>query len=428
MTLALDPQGYPCDGGRPLDLPPKERAVLALLIEKRPQVVSKQAFADAAWGGRAMSDESLARCISRLRRALPQHTIEALYGTGYRLAGEAAPNARLASAMQAPPQVVDAYLHARRLAHQRTPVASERAIALLRTLIRQHPGYASAHVALAEALAGAASWGLPSEAGFIEEAFAQLAEAERIDAACPGLVSARAYLFDFAWRFDEAEAAYDAAARVQGADPDTAFLRGFHALLIGDPACAVERLQRALVLQPHSALVRITLARALSHLGEHADALHEARVTCDEHPDSLIALTFRWGLQAWYHRGDEAAVQALRPLARHHDAAPVTLSTLGYALAAADHHDEARTLIESCLIGAAHSPSIGALHAAALALLGERERAVALVQQAAEARSALLPMVLRDPALVPLLAHPAVRAVAARVFVGRCVRGLAPTA
>lgn len=87
MMLGPVAQGFPLWQGGLLDLPPKERAVLALLIRRAPEVVSKQAFADEAWQGRPMSDESLARCISRVRRVLPGVPIESVYGAGYRLQG-----------------------------------------------------------------------------------------------------------------------------------------------------------------------------------------------------------------------------------------------------------------------------------------------------------------------------------------------------
>src|SRR3989442_7721742 len=87
MMLALDPQGFPLWQGELLDLPPKERAVLSLLIRQRPQVVSKQAFADAAWSGRPMSDERLARCVNRLPRVLPGVEIAAAYRASYCITG-----------------------------------------------------------------------------------------------------------------------------------------------------------------------------------------------------------------------------------------------------------------------------------------------------------------------------------------------------
>lgn len=281
MMLSLDPQGFPLWQGTLLDLPPKERAVLALLIRASPGVVSKQAFADAAWAGRPMSDESLARCISRLRRTLPEVDIESIYGAGYRLAvAPQAGHARLLAAAQAAPQAVDTHLHARGLAQRRTPAAMRRAQALLRSLLAAHPRYASARVTLAETLAAAATWGLLPSSGFVDEGLAQLDEAHRIDPQTPGIATCRAWLLDLAWRFDEAEQAYAQALTATPADADTLFLHGWHRLVLDDTEAAIERFGQAIAQQPHAPLLRAMLARALAHAGRWEEALNDACMDC----------------------------------------------------------------------------------------------------------------------------------------------------
>ncbi len=276
MMLSLDPQGFPSWQGAPLDLPPKERAVLALLMRERPGVVSKQAFADEAWLGTPMSDESLARCISRLRRALPDMKIESVYGAGYRLATDAqTAHARLLAAANAAPQAVETHLHARALAQRRTPAAIQRALSLLRSLLSAHPHYASARVTLAETLAAAASWGLMPGGAFADEGLAQLDEARRIDPHTPGVASCRAWLLGLAWRFDEAEEEYRQALAATPLDADVLFLHGWHRLVLGDCEAAAERFRQAIVLQPHAPLLRAMLARAMAHAGRCDAALDE---------------------------------------------------------------------------------------------------------------------------------------------------------
>src|SRR5262249_19780875 len=148
--------------------------------------------------------------------------------TGYRLDAEtpsAAPaHARLAGAAAATQATVDAYLHARQLAQQRTPAAIARAIALLRELIAREPTYTPAGVALAEALPAAVRWGQMPTDPAVEEGLRVLAEAQRLDPATPGLAGARGNLLDAAWRFDEAEQAHAEALERGSADPDTLLL------------------------------------------------------------------------------------------------------------------------------------------------------------------------------------------------------------
>lgn len=411
--LVLDDQGFPVLDGKLLDLQPKERAVLALLVRRAPQVVSKQAFADEAWAPVPMSDESLARCISRLRRELPELRIESVYGTGYRLAANLPRHSRLLSAAQAPPAVAEAYLHARNLAQQRTPVALGKAIGVLRRLVDDQPHYASARVALAEALAGAASWGLAS--GSVGEGLAQLAAAERSDPDCPGLAAARAWLLDLAWRFGEAELAHMDALLVASDDPDTLLLYGRHLMITGEHTMAVEQLRAALRLQPYSPLIRATLARALASAGDFDGALAEIDAACREHPDSLIAASYRIGLRALRDPRPALVAEAER-LAERVDAPPFTLAVLSYTLARCGHCDEARELVAACGACSASTACSAVLHAPALAESGDADAAAAFVVAAHQEHCALLPLVLRDPGNAALLAHPAVAPVFAAVF------------
>jgi tetratricopeptide (TPR) repeat protein len=53
-SLVLDPQGFPRLDQQPLSLPPKERAVLALLLDRPGAVVHKEDFAARAWAGQAV--------------------------------------------------------------------------------------------------------------------------------------------------------------------------------------------------------------------------------------------------------------------------------------------------------------------------------------------------------------------------------------
>jgi DNA-binding winged helix-turn-helix (wHTH) protein/Flp pilus assembly protein TadD len=408
MMLGLDPQGFPSWQGAPLHLPPKERTVLALLIRCRPAVVDKQAFADEAWAGRPMSDESLARCISRLRRALPEVRIESVYGAGYRLAA-AAPSghARLLVAAQAAPQVVETHLHARALAQRRTPHAMQSALALLRSLVAAHPGYASARVTLAETLAAAASWGLLPGRSFAVEGLAQLDEAQRIDAQTPAIDTCRAWLFDLAWRFDAAEQGYRQALAAASGDADALFLHGWHQLALGDPDGAIERFGQAAALQPFSPLLRAIRARALVHAGRPEAALHELQATCRDHPDAVVAAIFRVGLLAYLHP-QGSLVDEARQLAEQRDTPPYALSVLSYVLARCGQDAQALALIDACLACSASSACSAALHAAACLALGDAERAARLLVEAVEAHCAVVPMVLRDPALAALRGHPRV--------------------
>ncbi|MBT9488437.1 MAG: winged helix-turn-helix domain-containing protein [Rubrivivax sp.] len=427
-VLALDEAGFPLLGGRPLRLPPKERAALALLLQRRPAVVPKDAFAQVAWRDGPMSDESLARCISRLRRALLSAGwgIESVYGTGYRLsrATDAATSPaalvtghpRLTGAAQATAGTVDAYLHARHLAQQRTPEALGRAIRLLRELRAREPAYTPAAVALAEALAAAVGWGQRDTDAAVAEGLAVLAQARATDPHTPGLDAARGSLLDMAWRFDEAAQAHADALAQGHNDPDTLVLHARHLLFTDEAEAAIAPLQHACALAPHSPMLRMTLSRALVQAGRGDEAVLEADAARDDHPGQLLLGAFALAMRAMAAPTPALEGPALR-LSEGRDTPPFVWTVLAFVLARLGRRAAALDIIDAVLLCSATTTGEACLYAAPLAALGETTRAAELLQRAADERCGMLALVLRDPAHAGWLPqHPAGRALLTRVF------------
>lgn len=74
--------------GTPVHLSRKAFDILALLIDRRPKVVSKQDLLDEIWQGRAVEEENIKNLIAELRRALDDHSasprfIRTVHGVGY---------------------------------------------------------------------------------------------------------------------------------------------------------------------------------------------------------------------------------------------------------------------------------------------------------------------------------------------------------
>ena len=90
-------------GSDEVHLPPKAFDLLKLLVEKRPQVVSKQELYEQIWPGTYVTDVSLATLVAELRRALddqdrPHRFVRTVHRFGYAFCGviEAEPMAALA--------------------------------------------------------------------------------------------------------------------------------------------------------------------------------------------------------------------------------------------------------------------------------------------------------------------------------------------
>jgi DNA-binding winged helix-turn-helix (wHTH) protein/Flp pilus assembly protein TadD len=415
--LTLDEAGQPQAAGRPLKLPPKERAVLRLLLAHAPRAVRKDEFAHQAWAGGEMSDESLARCISRVRRVLQPHglKVEAVYGLGYRLVEQTPQQARDTGPTA---QAHDSYAHARQLMQQRTPTAMGMAVELLRALVRSEPAFAAARVALADALAVAVGWGqLPTPAA-VEEGLAALSGLDAGGAGVPGLHAARGALLDMAWRFGEARHCFDRALAVDGDSTDTLLAHARHLLYTDEAGQAVEQLRRVRQLAPHALHVRMTLTRALVQSGRGAEAVAEAQATVIDHPGQLVTVAFSLAIQAMVAPHPELAAAALR-LTQGLDTPPFVWTVASFVLSRLGRREAALDIVDTALLCSRTTAGEATLYAAPLAALGELDRAAALLRAAVDERCGMMAMVLRDPAHAHWLPHHAAgRALLNDVFGG----------
>jgi len=78
--------------GQEAHLPPKAFDLLKLLVENRPRVLSKTELIERVWPGVFVSDASLAKVVSKIRRAIGQdddaRIVRTVHGCGYAFAAE----------------------------------------------------------------------------------------------------------------------------------------------------------------------------------------------------------------------------------------------------------------------------------------------------------------------------------------------------
>ena len=91
------------NGRREVSLTPRAAAVLAELVERAGQVVTRQELLQSVWGDTVVSEAALTACIQELRRALADDArrprfIETRHRRGYRFAARVLPSAPLAPA------------------------------------------------------------------------------------------------------------------------------------------------------------------------------------------------------------------------------------------------------------------------------------------------------------------------------------------
>lgn len=408
--------GFVCLHGIPLHLPPKERAVLHLLLSRWPDVVPKEEFANRVWRSPSMSDESLARCVAQLRPALGAQggvAIRSVYRTGYRLTLEAVtasapavaamhPVSRLLHEAMAQPRQVATLTHARQLTNQRTRAGLERAQLLLRELIAQAPGYLAAKLALAECMTAAVSCGLTVHSDSLRESLEQLRLIEQQAPDLPGIHAEMAHLLDCQWRFSEAGSLHELAAVSAAQDDQTHHYKGWHQLCVGQPREAAESLQRALELNPFSVTLGVLRARCLTACGELQAGLAQAEQMTDMAPDSLAAHIYLLGYQAFMDPRAELVAQAER-ITLGPGTWTFAASTLAYIFARCGAPDRARALMRR---SAEDGVSMRANYIAALLCLDERDEAMALAMAAARQGCGQLPLIVNTPENAGLRQHP----------------------
>jgi tetratricopeptide (TPR) repeat protein len=222
-------------------------------------VLSKDEIVAAAWGGRAIGDDTLAAAVSRLRRALGETAarryIETVPKRGYRALLEAPSPARGArSPAEGPPEAAALAAQGRRAMASPLPTSLAQARLFFEAAIAKAPGWAPAHQGLADALI------------------------------------MRHFSGGDASGLDAAKAAARAAVGLdEGSAPAWSTL-GF-ALLLADRdfAAADAALQRAVALAPNFALARRHRAFAFSTVGRFVEAEREVRRAVELQPSALEA-------------------------------------------------------------------------------------------------------------------------------------------
>ena len=258
-------------GGEPVALPPKIAAALALLVERRGGLVTRDELVRAVWGDQGASNDSIARCLYQMRQLVPlpdgKPLVRTVHRTGFRLAvplREPEPQARTTAhklVTGAPTsEPFDMLQQARELVGMMMPADIQAALVAVQRVNARWPDYAPAWSFRADLhMLRAMRWFAPP----------RTAAAEARDAA------QRAIAID-------AEYA-----------PSWAVLGVVQALIERDTASGLAHLERAIELDPSYFMARGYHALALIAAGRLGRARAEAR-------DALARNSLSSRLQLWY--------------------------------------------------------------------------------------------------------------------------------
>jgi len=419
----IDPDGFVSYKNSLLFLPPKERGAFRLLMNAWPKVVSKKDFSKNVWAGR-MSDESLARCITQLRRTLSRLgvvQIDSLYGQGYRLAIlsdkvqrlsdlPATGQTRKSAAAKPHTALIEACIHARQLFERRSQDAYSQAETILKNVASKAPDYMVAKLLLAQYVAERGFFDANIQRSQIDDALGELKVVQDAEPYIQGLQSLIGHLLDCKWHFDEARTVHEQTLQMSP-DDDVAYYRyGSHLINTNAASEAVDAFRYAAQLNPFSPNIAAALVRACSCANmDPAELLAQARSAHSSHPDSPWTYVVLLYTLALVDPQPEIAHAARHFVQKNRYTHALTSRAVAYILARCGDHAGALEVIEK------HGSTHG-IHLAALIAMGMLDEAMTKVKAAAETGFGVLPSLLNIPENAALKQHPDYPEVHAKVF------------
>lgn len=410
--------------GQPVHLPPKEKGLLQALLAAHGQIVRKEDLMVKVWGTNETSDESISRTVYRLRVAMQSsggpEVVETVYNSGFRVTAavrEATMNE--SSSLNAlthslRPNAIAALISAREFLARQSVEDIEAAANAVRLAINLDPAYSAAWSTLAEIRIFQAVRSLrpPREAGWLAKEAAQTALS--ID---PQAASALAILGWVRVMIDqECERGMDDLDRAIGIDPDywiANMLRGWALQAAGRQDEAVHMMRRTLELNSVSHAVNSILPLYLMLAGKNAEALELSQELAKRFPTVDNSQGIAAVIASVNGLHDEAVVYGWKAmeLAPH---TPLLHAPLAYALAFAGRHEEARGVVKA--IEESTLPLPSAALAPVYLALGDREKAILLLQDACERGIPQFAWTRDDPRLASLHGDPVVERLWARIW------------
>jgi DNA-binding winged helix-turn-helix (wHTH) protein/Tfp pilus assembly protein PilF len=358
-------------------LPPKEMALLELLVQSQGEVVTHEAIYKNLWPRQLIGYHSLARCVYSLRKALRpegREYIKTVSKRGYQLTVpvdnvvQQHHRSALESSIQTGPLPHAHFLKGLACVNQPDPDSLERALHWFRKSIQIDPDFAAAHSAVAEVSMYQCYRGFIHPQGGLRVGLEACNAALRSD---PNIVQALSLRGWFeALQMGEMERGIESVEHARRLDPEYSRTYAYQALIHraqGDMEAAVDHSAQAVELDPHSLFNSYAHAFTLFLAGHVAEALQFERQFLESNP------------------GDDLA----------HGYMSLFLASLG-------EHREALDFAHNALSLAKNTPAMWGFMAWSLAVCGETEEAGRLVEKAYAAHLPRCPRPIMAPALVAL--------------------------
>lgn len=411
--------------GQPVHLPPKEKGLLHVLLAARGQIVRKEDLMVKVWGTRETSDESISRTVYRLRVAMQSsggpEAVETVYNSGFRVTvpvreatmNESSSLNALTHSMR--PNAIAALISAREFLARLSVQDIEAAASAVRLAISLDPSFSAAWATLAEIriIQTLRSLRPPREAGWLAKDAAQTAL--NIDPQSASALSILGWVRAMIDR--DCERGLSDLDQAIEIDPDywvANLLRGWVLQAAGRKEEAVHMMRRTLELNASSHAVNSILALYLMFAGHKNEALEVAIDLAKRFPTVDDSQGIACVLTSIHGMHDEAVAYGWKALelAPH---TPVMHAPLAYALVSSGRNEEARSVLNA--IEKFSLPRPSAALASVYLALGERDKAIAMLQDASERGIPQFAWTRDDPRLASLRGDPVVERLWANIWV-----------
>jgi len=405
--------------GIAVHLPPKEKGLLNVLLEARGQIVRKEDVMVKVWGTGETSDESISRTVYRLRMAMQAsggaEVIGTVYNSGFRISVPIREtllreSSSLSALTQSQlPSAIAALNSAREYLARQSVQDIEIAAQAARLAISHDPTFAAAWTTLAEIRLVQAIRSLrpPREAGWLAQ------EAARTALSIDPHSAAALAIVGWVHTLMDREGARGLAEldRALALDPDywlTTMLRAWALQAVGRSTEAVAMMRRTEELNALGPAIQGGLALYLMLDGQATPALDAAlnlaqRLPTVDHVQGVASV-----LCSVHGMHDESIGFGLRAAALAPDT-PLMRAPLACALARAGRAEDAHA--ELARMQASPLPFPGASVVPAYLALGERDKALALLREAAECGAPQFAWTRNDPRLAALRGYTPAEAV-----------------
>ena len=416
-TYSLDSRSVLSREGKTLNLPPKELALLKLLLRYEGAIVSHDLIEQELWPRQSVSYASITRCVYSLRKLIDDGLYDYVLTVpkrGYRLGVpvyRSSPPAQSSTAKKVASGIPQAYAHfleGQRLANTGDFEKMARAIKLYDQACRVDPDFAVAYAAKADCRMYQSIRGyvLPAEGMML--GLADCRQALEIDDLLAPAHAARGWFFCAADDMNEGFVSLKTALEI---DPD--YARGYSYLsfaqrLAGLAEESVANARQAVELDPYSILNRHGLAWRLFCSGKAGEALEIERRHTSERPNDAMSQAAYGLIASWLgaHEKSLPAVERAIELAGEN---PGLMSAYTYALARAGKIEQAKSRADALL-----SRSLPRAPRSHLAMtyvqLGDYDRALELLREAREEKCPWFRLARFDPRIEGLGADPRLHA------------------